>query len=95
MKKYIEEGLNNLEKKIVCNGYSYIVREIPNGDFFVFFELNPNKTLTFNLDNVLSVTKMDENYVKPTQDNRYGYNKLSGWQSLIKTSKEELVFSKS
>ncbi|MGL6006817.1 hypothetical protein [Aeromonas sobria] len=83
------------EQKITIDDVSYLIRKIDNDDYFIFFEINEGCSLDIFFDvSFLSNIRLDNKYVEPPFDVRYGNNKLTGWQSYVKSSCYEFVTSK-
>lgn len=83
------------EKNNHIDGVSFLVRKIDNDDYFVFFEISSGCGLVSNFgDPFSSITRLDNKYVVPPFDVRYGNNRLTGWQSYVKSSNYECVISK-
>lgn len=76
------------------DGYTATVRTIDNGDNFLFIELEPGVPLTLTHTTAQSVFLLDEKHRESKSDNRYGRNKLSGWQSLTTCENFSFILSK-
>ncbi|MBI6918976.1 hypothetical protein JET68_09215 [Pseudomonas monteilii] len=76
------------------NGFVATVRAIDNGDKIIFLELNPEAELSLVHTPLQSSVRLDEKYRTPKIDNRYGYNRVSGWQSLCISENYSFIYSK-
>lgn len=70
------------------------IRSIDNGDKILFIEINPKTEVLIAHAPVLSNKKLDLKYRSPNVDNRYGYNKLTGWQLLAACERYSFISSK-
>lgn len=76
------------------DGYTATLRAIDNGDIIIFLELHPGARLSLAHSSLQSTQRLDEKYRTPKVDNRYGSNRLSGWQSLCISEPYSFVHSK-
>ncbi|WP_288842813.1 hypothetical protein [uncultured Deefgea sp.] len=76
------------------NGVEIVFRLIDNGDFFVFVKVLADVEFNILLSDIYSEERMDALYKSPSFDPRYGYNKTTGWNSLVRAGGFELLLSK-
>ena len=70
------------------------IRSIDNGDKILFIEIKPKTEVLIAHAPVLSNKKLDLKYRSPNVDNRYGYNKLTGWQLFAACERYSFISSK-
>lgn len=86
------EGAGDVQEAF--GGSRVTIRHIDNGDRIVFIELAQGDSITLGHGRVESSVKMDDLYRAPPPDNRYGLNKLTGWQEWLTCNGYNFVLSK-